>query len=64
MRLKDKVAIVSGGANGMGEAEARLFAREGAAVVIADVIEKGESVAADIRAGQGRARFIHTDVTS
>ena len=64
MRLKDKVAIVSGGANGMGEAEARLFAREGAAVVIADVIEKGETVAADIRAGQGRARFIHTDVTS
>ncbi len=64
MRLKDKVAIVSGGANGMGEAEARLFAREGAAVVIADVIEKGESVAADICASQGRARFIRTDVTS
>ena len=44
MRLKDKVAIISGGANGMGEAEARLFAREGAAVVIADVIPKGEAV--------------------
>ena len=36
MRLKDKVAIVTGGAHGMGEAEARLFTREGAQVVVAD----------------------------
>ncbi len=65
MRLKDKVAIVTGGAHGMGEAEARLFAREGAAVVIADVLNKeGEAVAADISASQGRARYIRTDVTS
>jgi NAD(P)-dependent dehydrogenase (short-subunit alcohol dehydrogenase family) len=65
MRLKDKVAIITGGAHGMGEAEARLFAREGAAVVIADVLsELGEAVAADINAGQGRAMFIRTDVTS
>jgi NAD(P)-dependent dehydrogenase (short-subunit alcohol dehydrogenase family) len=64
MRLKDKVAVISGGAHGMGECEARLFAREGAAVVIADVIKEGEAVAADIAAGQGRARFIHCDVTS
>lgn len=65
MRLKDKVAIITGGAHGMGEAEARLFASEGAAVVIADVLTKeGEAVAADISASQGRARFIHTDVTS
>jgi NAD(P)-dependent dehydrogenase (short-subunit alcohol dehydrogenase family) len=64
MRLKDKVAIVSGGAHGMGECEARLFAREGAAVVIADVINAGEAVAADIGAGQGRARFIRCDVAS
>lgn len=65
MRLKDKVAIVTGGAHGMGEAEARLFAKEGAAVVIADVLDQmGEAVAADIQASQGRARFIHTDVTS
>ncbi len=65
MRLKDKVAIVTGGAHGMGEAEARLFAKEGAAVVIADLLEKeGEAVAADIRAGQGRAAFMKTDVTS
>ncbi len=65
MRLKDKVAIVTGGAHGMGEAEARLFAREGAAVVIADVrTEMGEAVAADIQAGQGRASFHRCDVTS
>ena len=45
MRLKDKVAIISGGAHGMGECEARLFASEGAAVVIADVISEGEGSA-------------------
>ncbi len=65
MRLKDKVAIVTGGAHGMGEAEARLFAKEGAAVVIADVLNReGEAVAADISVSQGRARYIRTDVTS
>ncbi|HYZ22477.1 MAG TPA: SDR family NAD(P)-dependent oxidoreductase, partial [Rhodopila sp.] len=65
MRLKDKVAIITGAAHGMGEAEARLFAKEGAAVVIADVLEtEGETVAAEIQATQGRARFIRTDVTS
>lgn len=65
MRLKNKVAIVTGGAHGMGEAEARLFAKEGAAVVIADVLEKeGQAVAADISASQGRAMFTKTDVTS
>ncbi|HET6607428.1 MAG TPA: glucose 1-dehydrogenase [Rhodopila sp.] len=65
MRLKGKVAIVSGGAHGMGESEVRLFAKEGAAVVIADVLDKeGKAVAADIEAGQGRARFVHCDVTS
>ena len=65
MRLKDKVAIVTGAAHGMGEAEARLFAKEGAAVVIADVLTKeGEAVAADISASQGRARFVRTDVTA
>ena len=65
MRLKDKVAIVTGGAHGMGEAEARLFAKEGAAVVIADVLRtEGEALASEINAVQGRARFIQADVTS
>jgi NAD(P)-dependent dehydrogenase (short-subunit alcohol dehydrogenase family) len=65
MRLKDKVAIVTGGGHGMGEAEARLFAREGAKVVVADVLpDMGEAVAADIRAGGGHAVFVKIDVTS
>jgi NAD(P)-dependent dehydrogenase (short-subunit alcohol dehydrogenase family) len=65
MRLKDKVAIVTGGAHGMGESEARLFAKEGATVVIADVLDtEGQAVAADIEAVHGRARFIRCDVTS
>ena len=56
MRLKDKVAIVTGGAHGMGEAEARLFAAEGTKVVVADILQnEAERVAADIRAGGGEA---------
>ncbi len=51
MRLKEKEAIVTGGAHGMGEAEARLFAAEGANVVVADILgSDAEAVAADIRA--------------
>src|ERR1700738_3142 len=65
MRLKDKVAIVTGGAHGMGEAEARLFAAEGAKVVVADILEhEAEIVAADIRAGGEEARAATIDVTN
>ena len=65
MRLKDKVAIVTGGAHGMGEAESRLFAAEGAKVVVADILEhEAEMVAADIRAGQQEAIAAKIDVTS
>jgi NAD(P)-dependent dehydrogenase (short-subunit alcohol dehydrogenase family) len=64
MRLKDKVAIVTGGAHGMGEAEARLFAKEGAKVVVADILAAdAEKVAADIRAGQSQAIGAAIDVT-
>jgi NAD(P)-dependent dehydrogenase (short-subunit alcohol dehydrogenase family) len=64
MRLKDKVAIVTGGAHGMGEAEARLFAKEGAKVVVADILAAdAEKVAADIRAGGGEATGAAIDVT-
>ena len=65
MRLKDIVAIVTGGAHGMGEAEARLFATEGAKVVVADILEhEAEMVAADIRAGGQEAIAAKIDVTS
>jgi NAD(P)-dependent dehydrogenase (short-subunit alcohol dehydrogenase family) len=65
MRLKDKVAIVTGAAHGMGEAEARLFAKEGARVVVADILQdQAEAVAADIRAGGGDAISATIDVTS
>jgi NAD(P)-dependent dehydrogenase (short-subunit alcohol dehydrogenase family) len=64
MRLKDKVAIVTGGAHGMGEAEARLFAAEGAKIGVADILAReAEAVAADIRAGGGAARAAGIDVT-
>ena len=64
MRLKDKVAIVTGGGHGMGEAEARLFAREGAKVVVADILAaEAERVAGDIGAGGGAARACRIDVT-
>ena len=62
MRLKDKIAIVTGGASGMGASTARIFAREGAKVVISDVNDRdGEALAKEIG---GAARFLHLDVTS
>jgi NAD(P)-dependent dehydrogenase (short-subunit alcohol dehydrogenase family) len=65
MRLDRKVAIVTGAAHGMGEAEARLFAKEGARVVVADLLGKeAEAVAADIRASGGNAIAATIDVTS
>jgi NAD(P)-dependent dehydrogenase (short-subunit alcohol dehydrogenase family) len=65
MRLTDKVAIVTGGAHGMGEAEARLFAAEGARVIVADVLEsEAEMVTSDIRAGGKEAMAAKIDVTS
>jgi NAD(P)-dependent dehydrogenase (short-subunit alcohol dehydrogenase family) len=65
MRLKDKVGIVTGSAHGMGEAEARLFATEGAKILVADILgSDAERVAAEIRAGGGEATAAHIDVTS
>ncbi len=65
MRLEGKVALVTGGARGQGASEARLFAREGAKVVIADILDtEGEKVAAEIGESGGDALFVHLDVTS
>ena len=65
MRLAGKVVLISGGARGMGAVEARLFAKEGAQVVIGDVLEaEGKQVAADIAANGGEALFVRLDVTS
>ena len=61
MRLADKVAIISGAASGMGAATARMFAREGAKVVVADVLRhEGRQVADAIGTS---ARFEPLDVT-
>ena len=63
-RLAGKVALISGGTRGQGEAEARLFAKEGAKVVLGDIlIEAGQKVAADINAQGGQATFVRLDVT-
>lgn len=63
MRLKDKVAIITGSAAGMGAATARLFAREGAKIVVTDIDGKdGPAVAADIVRANGSARFEKHDV--
>ena len=64
MRLKNKVAVVTGGANGIGEAYSKGIAVEGAAVVIADLDEKrGKEVAGEIEKSGGKALFVHTDVS-
>ena len=63
-RLKGKVALISGGARGQGAVEGELFAREGAKVVLGDILEaEGMRTAGEIRAQGGEARFVRLDVT-
>ena len=65
MRLEGKVAFISGGARGMGAAEALLFAQEGARVAIGDVLEEeGRRVVEQISETGGQAIFLPLDVTS
>ncbi len=65
MRLANKVALISGGARGMGATEAKLFAGEGAKVVIADILEEeGRQTEAEINEAGGECLFIRLDVTS
>ncbi len=65
MRLEGKVALISGGARGQGATEARLFAQEGAKVVIGDILDaEGQQVEAEIAETGGECVYVHLDVTS
>lgn len=65
MRLEGKVAFISGGSRGQGAAEARLFATEGASVVMGDILEdEGRRLEAEINESGGRALFVRLDAAS
>ena len=65
MRLEGKVALITGAASGMGASMARIFAREGAKVVVADVLEEeGRGVVADVTRANGAAIFRRLDVSN
>ena len=64
MRLKDKVAFITGAGAGIGAAAARRFAREGARVIVAEIhADSGERVVAEIGSAGGEALYVHCDVT-
>ena len=65
MRLEGKVALISGAARGQGAVEAKLFAGQGAKVVIGDILDDlGKQVEAEIAEAGGDATYVHLDVTS
>jgi 3-oxoacyl-[acyl-carrier protein] reductase len=64
MRLSDKVAVITGAGSGIGRATAYLFAKEGAKVVVSDmIVAGGEETVATIKKNGGKAEFVKTDVT-
>lgn len=65
MRLENKVALISGGARGMGAVEAQLFVNEGGRVVIGDILEEeGRRTEAKINESGGECIFVRLDVTN
>jgi NAD(P)-dependent dehydrogenase (short-subunit alcohol dehydrogenase family) len=65
LRLKDKVALITGGGSGIGREASLLFAREGAAVVVADVADDaGRKTVEEIKTKGGRASYVRADVSS
>ncbi|WP_297762041.1 SDR family NAD(P)-dependent oxidoreductase [uncultured Muriicola sp.] len=63
MRLQDKIAIITGGARGIGQAISELFAKEGATVIILDLLPQGQKVSDGINANGGKAEFHSVSVT-
>jgi NAD(P)-dependent dehydrogenase (short-subunit alcohol dehydrogenase family) len=64
MRLKDKVALITGAGGGIGRESALLFAKEGAAIVVVDVNdEAGNKTVEMVRSEEGRATYVHADVS-
>ncbi|MFG3110290.1 SDR family NAD(P)-dependent oxidoreductase [Streptomyces tendae] len=63
-RVQDKVTIITGGARGQGESHARLFASEGASVLLTDMLDEvGETVAAELRKAGHDVHYMHLDVS-
>jgi len=62
MNMSRKVALITGAANGIGEASARLFARKGYAVVMIDIVDRGDAVRKEIESEGGVCRFLACDV--
>lgn len=63
MRLENRVAVITGGARGIGQSIGELFAKEGAKVILWDLLEEGNQVAKDINANGGKAEFMKISVT-